>query len=63
VPDSKFLLYRTDQGKFILKLEGEEVREEFQSFVDAVACARKLRRFAALTVYDPLGRLILETTV
>ena len=58
----KFLLYRTDEGKFVLKLEGENIREEFDSHVEAIACARKLHRMAALTVYDPFGKLVFEAT-
>lgn len=61
LPEHKFLLYCTDGGQFILKLQGDDLVCECDTLAEAVALARQLRPKAALTIYDALGRVVLST--
>jgi len=63
VPEHKFLLYCADGEKFMLKLEGDNLVCEFDTLAKAVVHARKLRPKAALTVYNALGQVMLDTAV
>lgn len=49
-----------EDGRFVLKVEGEAAVEEFNSLADAVATARKLRRIVELTAFDPVGRVTVK---
>ncbi len=47
----------------MLKLHGDDLLSEFDTLAKAVVHARKLRPNAALTVYDALGKVVLNAVV
>ena len=59
----QFFLYCAEEGKFILKLEGEKTTSEFTDIVAAVSAARMMHAKAALVVYDAAGGVVIDTVI
>ena len=55
--------YCAAEGKFFLKIRGEDSVLEFTILAEAVAHARKLRPRSTLAFYDAYGRLLFKAVV